>query len=54
MDSGAGHDAQTIADFVDTAMVFVPSVGGISHHPSEFSKEHHIQLAADLLYKYLK
>ena len=35
MPSGAGHDAQILAAVVPAGMVFVPSVGGISHHPSE-------------------
>jgi N-carbamoyl-L-amino-acid hydrolase len=35
--SGAGHDAQAIAAITDVAMIFVPSVDGISHSPAEFS-----------------
>ena len=35
--SGAGHDAQSIAAITDTAMIFVPSVNGVSHAPEEFS-----------------
>jgi N-carbamoyl-L-amino-acid hydrolase len=35
--SGAGHDAQAMAAITDTAMVFVPSVDGISHAPGEYS-----------------
>ncbi len=38
MQSGAGHDAQEIAWIAPVAMIFVPSVGGISHSPKEFSK----------------
>ena len=33
--SGAGHDAQSFAGIIPSGMVFVPSVGGISHDPSE-------------------
>lgn len=33
--SGAGHDAQALAPITPTGMVFVPSVGGVSHDPSE-------------------
>ena len=36
--SGAGHDAQAIAAITDIAMIFVPSVDGISHSPEEFTK----------------
>ena len=35
--SGAGHDAQAIANITDTAMIFVPSINGISHAPEEYS-----------------
>ena len=38
MPSGAGHDAQAIANITDTAMIFIPSVKGISHAPEEFSR----------------
>ncbi len=33
--SGAGHDAQSLAEIVPSGMVFVPSVGGVSHDPAE-------------------
>ncbi len=35
--SGAGHDAQQIAKLCPMGMIFVPSVGGISHSPKELS-----------------
>jgi beta-ureidopropionase / N-carbamoyl-L-amino-acid hydrolase len=35
MTSGAGHDAQMIARICPAAMIFVPSIGGISHNPRE-------------------
>ena len=35
--SGAGHDTQAIANITDVAMLFVPSVNGISHSPEEFT-----------------
>lgn len=37
MQSGAGHDSQEIAAIAPVAMIFIPSVGGISHSPKEFS-----------------
>ncbi|GAK04015.1 LOW QUALITY PROTEIN: beta-ureidopropionase [Geomicrobium sp. JCM 19037] len=33
--SGAGHDAQFIASYIPSAMVFVPSIGGKSHDEDE-------------------
>lgn len=39
LQSGAGHDAAIVGKSVDTAMLFVPSVGGRSHIPEEYSKE---------------
>ena len=40
MPSGAAHDAQNIARIAPAGMIFVPSVGGISHSPNEYT---HIQ-----------
>jgi len=37
MQSGAGHDSQHIATIAPAAMIFIPSVAGISHSPKEFS-----------------
>ncbi|HEX2174943.1 MAG TPA: Zn-dependent hydrolase [Nocardioidaceae bacterium] len=37
LSSGAGHDSQTMATRVPTAMLFVPSVDGRSHSPAEYS-----------------
>jgi len=37
MPSGAGHDAQDMAKIAPTGMIFVPSIGGISHSPQEFT-----------------
>ncbi len=36
--SGAGHDAQSMAHIAPMAMIFIPSVGGISHSPKELSR----------------
>jgi len=38
MPSGAGHDAQALAAITRSGMVFVPSVGGVSHDPSELTR----------------
>jgi N-carbamoyl-L-amino-acid hydrolase len=38
MQRGAGHDAQEMAHIAQVAMIFVPSVNGISHSPKEFTK----------------
>ncbi len=47
--SFAGHDAQNLCRFVPTAMIFVPSVGGISHHPSEFTHNEDVVNGANVL-----
>src|SRR5690606_38592569 len=39
MPSGAGHDAQILARVMPAAMLFIPSIGGISHHVDEDSSE---------------
>ncbi|MBA4699420.1 MAG: hydantoinase/carbamoylase family amidase [Ruminococcus sp.] len=41
--SGAGHDSQIIAKYVPTGMIFVPSIKGISHNPSEATKLEDLQ-----------
>jgi len=38
MQSGAGHDSQQMATIAPMGMIFVPSVGGISHSPKEYTK----------------
>ncbi len=48
MPSGAGHDAQMIAPHVPSAMMFVPSIDGISHHWSENTKDEDIALGAQV------
>lgn len=47
--SGAGHDAQEIARIGPVGMIFVPSVGGISHSPKEFSRPGDIENGANVL-----
>jgi N-carbamoyl-L-amino-acid hydrolase len=47
--SGAGHDAQDMARLGPVGMIFVPSVGGISHSPREFSHPNDIANGANVL-----
>jgi N-carbamoyl-L-amino-acid hydrolase len=47
--SGAGHDAQMIARIAPAAMIFVPSVGGISHNPREHTDEADLIAGANVL-----
>lgn len=49
MSSGAGHDAQTMQTLCPSALIFVPSRGGISHAPEEHSDWDDIEKAANLL-----
>ncbi|MGA1289287.1 MAG: Zn-dependent hydrolase [Rubrivivax sp.] len=49
MTSGAGHDAQMLARLCPTAMIFVPSVRGISHNPAEHTAPEHLAAGADVL-----
>ena len=49
MPSGAGHDAQEMSRIAPMAMIFVPSVGGISHSPKEFTKPEDVVHGADVL-----
>ena len=45
MPSGAGHDAMVMATRVPTAMLFLRSPGGISHHPAETVREEDVEAA---------
>ena len=49
MPSGAGHDAQDMARLGPVGMIFIPSVGGISHSPREFSRPEDIANGANVL-----
>jgi N-carbamoyl-L-amino-acid hydrolase len=49
MPSGAGHDAQDMARLGPVGMIFIPSVGGISHSPREFSHPEDIANGANVL-----
>lgn len=49
MPSGAGHDAQEMANLGPMGMIFIPSVGGISHSPKEFSHPDDIENGANVL-----
>lgn len=47
--SGAGHDAQSMAHLGPMAMIFVPSIGGISHSPKELTRWEDCAHGADVL-----
>jgi len=49
LSSGAGHDAQLLAAVCPTGMIFVPSVGGVSHNVNEFTHPQHIEAGANVL-----
>jgi beta-ureidopropionase / N-carbamoyl-L-amino-acid hydrolase len=48
MPSGAGHDARTISQKLPASMMFIPSIGGISHHFTENSTDEDIALGAQV------
>ena len=47
--SGAGHDAQYLARIMPAAMLFVPSINGISHHWTEDTKDEDLALGMRVL-----
>lgn len=49
MISGAGHDAQLMADITDMAMIFTPSISGLSHCPEEDTKTEDIMQCTRVL-----
>ena len=54
MTSGAGHDAMVLAARVPTAMLFVRSPGGISHHPDETVLEEDVEASLRVARKFLE
>jgi N-carbamoyl-L-amino-acid hydrolase len=48
MPSGAGHDPQTLATVMPAGMLFVPSIGGISHHWTENTADADIVTGAEV------
>jgi N-carbamoyl-L-amino-acid hydrolase len=53
MTSGAGHDAQMMARICPAGMIFVPSRGGISHNPREYTEGSHLTAGANVLLRTL-
>jgi len=49
MPSGAAHDAQVLAGRLPAGMLFIPSIGGISHDFAEDSREDDIVLGCEVL-----
>lgn len=49
MPSGAGHDAQFFTDITPTGMIFIPSIGGISHAPDEWSHWSDVEKGCNVL-----
>lgn len=53
MNSGAGHDAQLFARICPTTIIFVPSQGGISHSPIEFTSSKDLETGLEVLIQLL-
>ena len=47
--SYSGHNAQIMNQMAPAGMIFLPSVGGISHNPREFTDWRHVELGANVL-----
>ncbi|HUE57855.1 MAG TPA: hydantoinase/carbamoylase family amidase [Candidatus Udaeobacter sp.] len=47
--SGATHDAQSMARLAPSGMIFIPSIGGVSHAPEEFSRPQDVVNGANVL-----
>jgi N-carbamoyl-L-amino-acid hydrolase len=54
MPSGAGHDAMNVATVTPTGMLFVPSEGGVSHNPSEYTAPEDLAAGARVLERGLR
>jgi allantoate deiminase len=53
MNSGAGHDAQLFARICPTTILFVPSKGGISHSPLEYTSTQDLEKGLEVLMQLL-
>jgi N-carbamoyl-L-amino-acid hydrolase len=51
MPSGAGHDTQFMVEITKAGMLFVPSVGGVSHSPDEWTHWTDVEAGANVLLK---
>lgn len=51
--AGAGHDAQMLSRLCPSGMIFVPSVGGVSHNPAEHTQPGHLVAGANILLQVL-
>jgi len=49
INNGTGHDAMMMTDFVPTNMIYIPSKGGITHHPDEWTDFEDVKKGADVL-----
>lgn len=49
LNDGSGHDAMMMTEFTDTNMLYVPSVGGLTHCPEEWTDYEDIKKGADVL-----
>lgn len=54
MTSGAGHDAMILAERMPTAMLFLRTPGGLSHHPDETVSEDDVAAALEVGLAFLK
>jgi allantoate deiminase len=51
--SGAGHDAAVMASVCPTAMLFLRSPGGVSHHPEESVRREDVRAALEKMVRFL-
>ena len=54
LQSGAGHDAVALSELTGTAMLFVRCAGGVSHHPDESVDAADVEIAIDVLDRFLR
>lgn len=54
MNSGAGHDSLPIGRLIPTAMLFVPSIGGRSHCPQEYTEPEALEKAVIVMFHVIK
>lgn len=52
--SGAGHDLINTAQITPSTLIFIPSKGGVSHNPNEYTSDDAVAKGAELLYEIFK
>ena len=54
INNGTGHDAMIMSEYIPTNMILVPSKGGISHHPDEWTDYEDLKKGIDVMLRLVR